>query len=68
MSESVKNKIVEGKYVNLASTLLISEYELLKESKAMKDPRLAESLSIEEFIIAITNISALIAADSHGVD
>lgn len=40
-------------YVNLA-ILLISEYELLKDSKAKnkKDPRLLRNLTIEEFITA----------------
>lgn len=51
VTDSIRNKIIEGKYVNLA-TLLIPEYELLKESKAMKDPRLNRNLTIEEFIIA----------------
>ncbi|MCG8033304.1 MAG: hypothetical protein JAZ03_14145 [Candidatus Thiodiazotropha taylori] len=51
VTDTIRNKIVEGKYVNLA-TLLIPEYELLKESKAMKDPRLNRNLTIEEFIIA----------------
>lgn len=51
VSDSVRTKILEGKYVNLAS-LLIPEYELIKESKAKKDPRLEKNLTIEEFIIA----------------
>lgn len=51
VTDSIRNKIIEGKYVNLA-TLLIPEYELLKESKAMRDPRLNRNLTIEEFIIA----------------
>ena len=38
VSESIRSKIIEGKYVNLAS-LLIPEYELLNESKSMKDTR-----------------------------
>ena len=45
VTDSIRNKITEGKYVNLA-TLLIPEYELLKESKAMKDPRLNKNLAI----------------------
>ena len=40
--DSVKKNIIKGKYVNLA-TFLIPEYELLKEPKATKDPRLAKS-------------------------
>ena len=53
VSETVKDKILSGKYVSLA-TLLIPEYaEQTNEKKdRYKDARLNRSLSIEEFIVA----------------
>ena len=52
MSESLKEKIVSGKYVNMV-LLLIPEYEQMKENNnPYRDARLNRSLSIEEFIVA----------------
>ena len=51
ISESIRTKIVEGKYVNLAS-LLIPEYRLLNESKSIKDTRLQKNFTVKEFIVA----------------
>ena len=52
VSESLKEKIVSGKYVNMV-LLLIPEYEQMKENKdRYRDARLNRSLSIEEFIVA----------------
>ena len=52
VSESLKEKIVSGKYVNMV-LLLIPKYEQIKENKdCYRDARLNRSLSIEEFIVA----------------
>ena len=52
MSESLKEKIVSGKYVNMV-LLIIPEYEQMKENKdRYRDARLNRSLSNEEFIVA----------------
>ena len=53
VSESVKEKIVSGKYVNMA-TLLIPEFEQPEKKDRYRDARLNRSLSIEEFIVAFT--------------
>ena len=53
VSESVKEKIVSGKYVNLA-TLLIPEFEQPEKKDRYRDARLNRSLSIDEFIVAFT--------------
>ena len=54
VTESIREKIQSGKYVNLAC-LLIQEYELVSEEKKLekqKDMRLNRSLTLEEFILA----------------
>ena len=54
VTESIREKIQSGKYVNLAC-LLIPEYELVSKEKKLekqKDMRLNRSLTIEEFILA----------------
>ena len=52
VSESLREKIVSGKYVNLV-LLLIPEFEQTNEKKdRYRDARLNRSLSIEEFIVA----------------
>ena len=52
VSESLREKIVNGKYVNMV-LLLIPEFEQTKDRKdRYRDARLNRSLSIEEFIVA----------------
>ena len=53
VSDSLKDKIVNGKYVNMAS-LLIPEFELSERKDKYRDARLNRSLNIEEFISAFT--------------
>ena len=52
VSESLREKIVNGKYVNMV-LLLIPEFEQHKDKKdRYRDARLNRSLSIDEFIVA----------------
>ena len=51
VTETVRDKILSGKYVNLA-TLLIPEYTDQLKKDTYRDARLNRSLSIEEFIVA----------------
>ena len=51
VTETVRDKILTGKNVNLA-TLLIPEYTDQLEKDTYRDARLNRSLSIEEFIVA----------------
>ena len=51
VTETVRDKILTGKYVNLV-TLLIPEYTDQLEKGTYRDARQNQSLSIEEFIVA----------------
>ena len=53
VSESVRDKIISGKYVNLA-TLLIPEFEQTEKKDKYRDARLNRSLSVDEFIVAFS--------------
>ena len=53
VSESVRDKIISGKYVNLA-TLLISEFVQTEKKDKYRDARLNRSLSVDGFIVAFS--------------